>query len=407
MSFGKRLRVARQSAGQTQAELGSAVDVSNSYIAHLETGRRAPNPELVERLEESLGLEPGTLGAPEEWSPNGRKRQLKATLLANFEQAVLLRESGSTVDLVPQLNAIIEDARLQGQRDLVWLACRMRVESEMDAGAIDAASQHAVELLEMARKTNDSTLTAVAETKCASLERLKGNEAAARSHGAAAVIASMRDGVSREHRADALCAAIAAGGAQVAEWATMLRTIYPTLDVGSMKGRTAWVLANVAFADEDIDEGLRWQDEASRHLTPAGQFRSWVKWPAVAAQVRVNVGVLDGVADLLEEARVRVALSASDEEMAGLAASKARYLVAIKDRESARRVLLEALESLEVGVASRGHLRLELSEVAAADGDLAEASAAALSAAKLFTEAGSLREAQKAFEQWTALQPTA
>ena len=113
------------------------------------------------------------------------------------------------------------------------------------------------------------------------------------------------------------------------------------------------------------------------------------------------------MADLLEEARVRVALSASDEEMAGLAASEARYLVAIKDRESARRVLLEALESLEVGVASRGHLRLELSEVAAADGDLAEASAAALSAAKLFTEAGSLREAQKAFEQWTALQPTA
>ena len=70
-------------------------------------------------------------------------------------------------------------------------------------------------------------------------------------------------------------------------------------------------------------------------------------------------------------------------------------------------MLLEALESLEVGVASQGHLRLELSEVAAADGDLAEASAAALSAAKLFTEAGSLREAQKAFEQWTALQPTA
>ena len=102
MSFGKRLRVARQSAGQTQAELGAAADVSNTYIAHLEKGRRAPNPELVERLEETLGLEPGTLGAPEEWSPSGRKRQLKATLLANFEQAVLLRESGSTVDLVPQ-----------------------------------------------------------------------------------------------------------------------------------------------------------------------------------------------------------------------------------------------------------------------------------------------------------------
>jgi len=47
MSFGKRLRVARQSAGHTQAELGAAADVSNTYIAHLEKGRRAPNPELV------------------------------------------------------------------------------------------------------------------------------------------------------------------------------------------------------------------------------------------------------------------------------------------------------------------------------------------------------------------------
>ncbi|MHA6752177.1 hypothetical protein ACX31A_15110 [Dermacoccus nishinomiyaensis] len=49
---------------------------------------------------------------------------------------------------------------------------------------------------------------------------------------------------------------------------------------------------------------------------------------------------------------------------------------------------------------------MKLSEVAAAEGNLAEACAEALQAAKLYTEAGALRQAQQAFEQWSELQPT-
>lgn len=405
MSFGDRLRVARQSAGLTQADLGAATGVSNSYIAHLEKGRRAPTVQIVETLEDRLRLAPGTLEGAEAGSPDSKRRKAQATTLADFERVLMHRESGSGLETVQQLDSIIEDAKHRGRMDLAWLAQRIRLEFEFDAANLPSASGHAAELLAHARKTGDSTLVAIAETKSAVIERYKGSEGEARAHGAAAVASALHDGVTSEHRAEALSAAIAAGGPQVEEWAAMLRSIYPSLD-GSLQGKTAWVLANVAMNAGQVDDGLAWQKEADQHLTPAGHFRSWVRWPTAAAEVRMNAGVLEGVPELLDAARSRVALAPNPEHAGSLASVQAQYLVATGDRSGAKAVLLDAVEHLDVGPALKGHLRMKLSEVVAAEGNLAEACAEALQAAKFYTEAGALREAQRAFEQWSELQPT-
>lgn len=58
--FGRRLREQRQRSGMSQSELGGG-DVSASYVSLLESGRRTPTREVLERLAERLGVEPDEL----------------------------------------------------------------------------------------------------------------------------------------------------------------------------------------------------------------------------------------------------------------------------------------------------------------------------------------------------------
>lgn len=55
---GSRLRLARQLLGKTQRELGELVVLSDTMIAHYETGQRNPRAEIVEALAVVLGVTP-------------------------------------------------------------------------------------------------------------------------------------------------------------------------------------------------------------------------------------------------------------------------------------------------------------------------------------------------------------
>jgi Zn-dependent peptidase ImmA (M78 family)/transcriptional regulator with XRE-family HTH domain len=54
---GQRLRVARSFRGQTQAELGEALGVSQQFIGDIERGEKPPNEHLVRALGDLLGFE--------------------------------------------------------------------------------------------------------------------------------------------------------------------------------------------------------------------------------------------------------------------------------------------------------------------------------------------------------------
>ncbi len=58
--FARRLKEARQERGMSQTDLGGE-RYSGSYISHLEKGRRAPTPEVVDYLASRLGVAPTTL----------------------------------------------------------------------------------------------------------------------------------------------------------------------------------------------------------------------------------------------------------------------------------------------------------------------------------------------------------
>ncbi len=58
---GKVLRKARIKRGLTQVELGERVGVSRVTISYLETGRRRPSMDLLQRLAKALKVKVGDL----------------------------------------------------------------------------------------------------------------------------------------------------------------------------------------------------------------------------------------------------------------------------------------------------------------------------------------------------------
>ncbi|MFI0819913.1 Scr1 family TA system antitoxin-like transcriptional regulator [Streptomyces sp. NPDC021098] len=52
--FGRQLKLLREAAGLTQAELGARVGYSADQIASVECGRRIPKPDLIDKLDEVL-----------------------------------------------------------------------------------------------------------------------------------------------------------------------------------------------------------------------------------------------------------------------------------------------------------------------------------------------------------------
>ncbi|WP_435242806.1 helix-turn-helix domain-containing protein [Streptomyces cucumeris] len=53
--FGKQLKLLRERAGLTQAELASRVGYSTEQVASVECGRRIPKPELIDKADDVLG----------------------------------------------------------------------------------------------------------------------------------------------------------------------------------------------------------------------------------------------------------------------------------------------------------------------------------------------------------------
>lgn len=61
MGEGPRLRVSREAAGLTQAELARRTGIHQPTISAIESGRRAPRPETLERLMAALAQRPSLL----------------------------------------------------------------------------------------------------------------------------------------------------------------------------------------------------------------------------------------------------------------------------------------------------------------------------------------------------------
>jgi transcriptional regulator with XRE-family HTH domain/tetratricopeptide (TPR) repeat protein len=74
---GERIKQARVARGISQAELAASVGVSNSYLSHIEAGRRPVSEPIRLQVAAALGLDPRQL---EEGVPADRKEELRLNL---------------------------------------------------------------------------------------------------------------------------------------------------------------------------------------------------------------------------------------------------------------------------------------------------------------------------------------
>lgn len=154
MTFGDRLRQARRSAGLSQTQLAGD-RYSLSYVSHLEAGRRAPTPELVEYFEQRLGLPPGALHDAEASTVRQTPGGIVGLLLDADEAA---REGDHAIARERALNAY-EQSGLLGQKELRWMAMALAIRCEMELGLLAEATEHCCELLSQAERLHNASLT--------------------------------------------------------------------------------------------------------------------------------------------------------------------------------------------------------------------------------------------------------
>lgn len=56
MDYSKAIRLARARRGQQQRDLAKAAGLDPSYVSLLESGRRTPSPEVIEKLAVALAI---------------------------------------------------------------------------------------------------------------------------------------------------------------------------------------------------------------------------------------------------------------------------------------------------------------------------------------------------------------
>lgn len=397
MSFGERLKAARKAAGLSQTELaGSRCSVS--YISHLESGRRTPTPDMLRYFETQLALEPGTLGSASDLSGSGRRKAGEAEAVALYYEAILSWRQGAFGLAFEQAQAARQQLSGVSRSDLGLLIGSLLAEINIDLGHYDDAVAEATEHLKAARAVGSSLLEARAGVLVSKAARLGGDTTRAATAAADAVRLCQSARLPVTVTAPALIAAISAGHEDTEVFVSALEEAADALDETPARGLAEWVLGNTAMFRGDIKAGEAAHARAAQLLSPTADFRNWARFPRAVAEVRLQAGCEDGVEELLEEAQSRLDLLESADEFATLAIVRARLARTQGRVDEALRDIQVALEDADLPPSTQGRLHLAAAHAYREQGDPARATAAALQAARRFTEAGDVNQARAAWE---------
>ena len=84
------MKLYRKNLGLTQEKLAEMVDISDNYIALIETGRRFPSVSMLERLAKALKKDTLELFSIKHIE-TAQKKALKSEILADIEQILAAR----------------------------------------------------------------------------------------------------------------------------------------------------------------------------------------------------------------------------------------------------------------------------------------------------------------------------
>lgn len=336
-TFGARLRSVRQSAGLSQAEAGGD-QYSASYISHLESGRRQPTDEVITHLAIRLGVGLDELVATDQQAYASGSA---ATALLVADSA--LREAQRIGDpelICARATEVATQAVRSRRADLWWHAecCRLHALVALgsyrmvcDVGTVLA--RHPI--------THGS-----AQLECEVLAQLARAHRAMGELEAAIGVTTRANGLASAHevqpavQVEVLNVHIAAlmDSGQVtaaAESTVTLRELRDLVESPQTRAQVAWVLGNVAFLTGDTAGGLAEHEQAMELFRPEVDLSLWARFRQASARMRLDAGLTEGVAELIDAAAAALSLVGSPADRANLEMVRAAQALAQGDAQSA------------------------------------------------------------------------
>ncbi|MFZ0531220.1 MAG: helix-turn-helix transcriptional regulator [Propionicimonas sp.] len=400
--FGALLRESRRSLGLSQAELGGD-KYSGSYISHLESGRRVANAEAIDFLSRRLGV------SPLEWGVGLYAVKPQITGGGDVIEDLLVAErarSDHDWDAAAQhATQAAATALAAGDEARQWEALYVLAQSRFASGAFLEAATLAEELSEH----ETAHRFAVARAQALSLASI-GYRAADRlgwavAFGARAVeAASSAPPVILSEALMALVSAMSEAGHSPAESAPYLRRLDELgtrLTSDHSRGMIAWTLGVAAFVAGNPREGLSRFETAQQLLDPHRDLRLWLRYHSTAARWRLNLGMIDGVEDLLRVASSGLEFLGNSYDIVELRQVEAMLALRKGDPSEAARIMSAVLDDPVLGAEgmSRGGSELILAHAFEALGQTAAARQRFQFAAIQFEAEGRFRAAVDAWRR--------
>jgi transcriptional regulator with XRE-family HTH domain len=338
MTFGERLRAAREERGLSQTQMGGD-RYSASYISHLERDRRRPSPAAVEYLAERLRMHAEELASPPTTAL--AQAQLDVTISYLRVQDAFLRHDFEAV--IADTTAIAVEAALT-DASAWWMMLKMRAEALHIHGEYEESLAVSSQLVDAA-STSDQ-LRAWALALQSRTLRASGRLVEALS---AAVEACKAGSADTELLCFALRAEIAARGElgqreELAATTERLAKARMSLTDGQSKGEAAWTVGNVSFMLGDPDQGVREHDLAATFLSPTVDLRTWARFHKASAGERIAAGMTEGVDEFLDRAQRGLDLAGNAHDLAELDLVRAEWLLSTAPGE-AEHLVKKALQT--------------------------------------------------------------
>ena len=399
VQFGSMLREARKQKGLSQAELGGD-KYSGSYISHLESGRRAATPEVMEFLSRRLGVSLLEWGLAPAQSPSFLGGTIEDLLVAERARS----EHDWTSAIAHATEAAVR-AEAVGDSGRHWEALYVVAQGRFSSGEFVEAARLAEELASHTVATQFAVARAQALSLASIANRSSDRLGLAVAFGARAVeAASAAPPIILSEALMSLVSAMSEAGHPAEEsrdYLARLAELSPRLTSEHSRGMIAWTMSAAAFVAGDLDEGLRLQETAGELLDPRRDLRMWLRFHSTAARWRLGAGITDGVAEHLQTASLGLPILGNSYDVVELRQSEAKLAMLTGDPQRGHDMIRAMLDDPVLGAAelSRGQSELVLAECLEALGREEDARAQFVRAAVQLETEGRLKVALNAWRR--------
>ena len=207
------------------------------------------------------------------------------------------RTNHAFVNAARSAHEAAEIARGEGDMDAWWNMTFVQAENLLDAEEFEACAALASDLVGGPHSTVEPQAKALTYILVAKARQGAGLlEEAADAARAASLLVMDDDDVEIHVKArQALIAALADSGRLDEAWAECLRlaeVVSAEVD-GQLIGKVYWVIGNVAFLCNKVQEGLEYHELAAATFSPARNLDVWAKFNKASAAMRLAADIAD------------------------------------------------------------------------------------------------------------------